>query len=264
MATAAYDCTDSRRHDLTLMRKRLDQALVERGLAETRARARGLILRGHVRVGGVTATKPAQPVADVAAIEVAEKAQRHVSFGAWKLAAALDRFGPAFDPAGRVALDIGASTGGFTGVLLERGATRVYAVDVGRDQLHETLRTDPRVVSLESTDARDLDATLIPGPITAIGIDVSFISLLKVLPAVLPLAAPGAWLVALVKPQFEVGREAVGKGGIVRDAAARAAAVSSVRSWLAAEPGWRVLDVIVAPGLEGANEEYLIGAERAA
>ena len=145
---------------------------------------------------------------------------------AWKLLAALDHF--ALSPAGRNCLDIGASTGGFTQVLLERGAARVFAVDVGRDQLHPSLRADPRIISWESMDARTLTAAQFQAPVEAVTCDVSFISLLKVLPPALPLATEGAWLVVLVKPQFEVGRALIGKGGIVKDAAARLAAIQRV------------------------------------
>jgi 23S rRNA (cytidine1920-2'-O)/16S rRNA (cytidine1409-2'-O)-methyltransferase len=180
-----------------------------------------------------------------------------------KLAAALDAFG--LDPKGLIALDIGASTGGFTEVLLARGAGRVFAVDVGRDQLHGKLREDQRVVVLEGTDARALDAEIIGDPVGAIVADVSFISLTKALPAALSLAAPSAWLVALVKPQFEAGREAVGKGGIVRDAEARARAVAQVRAFINASPGCTVFAEMPSPIPGGSgNEEVLIGASHGA
>jgi len=186
-----------------------------------------------------------------------------VSFGADKLATALEALGGTFDPNGRIALDVGASTGGFTDVLLRRGAAKVYAVDVGRDQLHAKLRSDNRVVVLEETDSRALSRDLVPEPITALVADVSFISLTKALPVALALTAPGAWRVALIKPQFEAGPEAIGKGGIVRDKEDRARAIAIVRDWIAAQPGWRVADVITWPGLQGrTNEEYLIGAHR--
>jgi 23S rRNA (cytidine1920-2'-O)/16S rRNA (cytidine1409-2'-O)-methyltransferase len=243
------------------MRDRLDKALVAKGLAETRSRARDLILRGQVRVAGEVATRPAAHVDADAAVEVAAAAAAQVSRGAVKLAAALDAFG--FDAAGAVALDVGASTGGFTQVLLERGAARVYSVDVGRGQLHERLRSDPRVVVLEETDARNLDRALVPEPVGAIVADVSFVSLLKVLPGALALAGAGTWLVALVKPQFEVGPAGVGRGGIVRDAAQRQEAVASVSDWIAAEPGWRLVGAIPSPIRGGSgNEEFLLGAVR--
>ncbi len=179
--------------------------------------------------------------------------------GALKLIAALDAFG--FSPEGRIALDCGASTGGFTEVLLERGAAHVFAVDVGRGQLHPRIAADPRVTSLEGQDARALSAHEISRPVSAIVADVSFISLEKVLPAVLPFAEPGAWLAALVKPQFEAGREAIGKGGIVRDAAVRDAQAVKMSDWIAAQPGWRAVGVIPSP-IEGGsgNQEFLLGA----
>ncbi len=232
------------------------------GLAPSRARAADLIRRGYVTVAGETTTKPGALVTDEAAIVVAAGVADHVSRGAVKLEAGLRAF--RLDPEGCVALDIGASTGGFTEVLLGEGAAKVYAVDVGRGQLHESLRGDPRVISLEATDARVLDAALIPEPVAAIVADVSFISLSQALPAALKRAAPDAWLVALVKPQFEAGREAVGKGGIVRKAADRERAVLRVRDFLEAE-GWTVLGVIPSP-IEGGsgNTEFLIGARNAA
>jgi 23S rRNA (cytidine1920-2'-O)/16S rRNA (cytidine1409-2'-O)-methyltransferase len=214
-----------------------------------------------VTVDGVTAHKAGQEVGDAARIEITEGASPYVSRGGLKLAAALATFG--LSATGRIAVDIGASTGGFTEVLLRAGAARIYAVDVGHDQLHTTLRDDPRVVMLEQCDARGLTRAEIPEPVAAIVADVSFISLTKVLPAVLKLAAPDAWLVALIKPQFELEPAAIGKGGVVRDQAARQRAVANVRDWLAGEPGWRVLGVIPSPIAGGSgNEEFLIGAVR--
>jgi 23S rRNA (cytidine1920-2'-O)/16S rRNA (cytidine1409-2'-O)-methyltransferase len=240
---------------------RLDRLLVDCGLAATRAQAADLVRRGCVAVDGATVAKPGQLVARDAVLTVSPGAAPYVSRGGLKLAAALDAFG--LDPAGRVALDLGASTGGFTDVLLARGAARVYAVDVGRSQLHGRLRADPRVVVLEGTDARALAASLIgeAGEVGAIVADVSFISLTLALPAALRLAAPGAWLVALIKPQFEAGREAVGKGGIVRDAAAQQASVKRVRDFVAGVPGWSVLGVVPSP-IEGGsgNQEFLLAA----
>jgi len=242
-------------------KRRIDQRLVEEGLAPSRARAADLVRRGCVTVAGVPASKPGDFVADDAPLAVAADAGHHVSRGALKLEAALAAFG--LSPEGRVALDVGASTGGFTEILLERGAAKVYAVDVGRDQLHARLRADPRVVSLEATDARALEARLIPEPAAAIVADVSFISLTQALPAALKLAAAEAWLVALVKPQFEAGREAVGKGGIVRDEEDRDRAVARVRNFLEAE-GWEVLGVMPSPITGGSgNVEFLIGARKA-
>ena len=241
---------------------RLDILLVDCGLAATRARAADLIRRGAVRVGGATAAKPGQLVALDAVLSVSPGAGAYVSRGGLKLEAALDAF--ALDAEGRVALDIGASTGGFTDALLARGAARVYAVDVGRGQLHEKLRADPRVVALEATDARSLDRSVIPEPVSAIVADVSFISLTLALPAALALAAPGAWLVALIKPQFEAGREAVGKGGVVRKDEDRERAIARVRDFVASRPGWSVLGVIPSP-IEGGsgNREFLHAARYA-
>jgi 23S rRNA (cytidine1920-2'-O)/16S rRNA (cytidine1409-2'-O)-methyltransferase len=237
---------------------RLDKALLARGLAPTRSRARDLILRGVVRVDGAMTTKAGTVVADRAEIAITETSD-YVSRGALKLIAALDAFG--FSAEGRVALDAGASTGGFTEVLLERGASHVFAVDVGRGQLHPRLAADSRVTSLEGMDARALTEREISRPVSAIVADVSFISLEKVLPSVLPFAEPGAWLAALVKPQFEAGREAIGKGGIVRDAAVRDAQAAKLSDWMAARPGWRVVGSIPSP-IEGGsgNREFLLGA----
>jgi len=239
-------------------KKRIDRRLVELGLAPTRARAADLVRRGCVTVAGEVVCKPAALVADDAGLAVAPGAGSYVSRGALKLEAALSALG--LDPHGRVALDIGASTGGFTEVLLSQGAVKVYAVDVGRDQLHASLRADPRVVSLEATDARKLDTQAISEPVGVIVADVSFISVTQALPAALKRAAPDAWLVVLVKPQFEAGREAVGKGGIVRDEQDRARAVERVRGFLESE-GWTVLGIIQSP-IEGGsgNVEFLIGA----
>lgn len=207
---------------------RLDVLVAKSGLAESRERAQALILAGKVRVAGETVRRPDRTVNEDAPIAIdAEPA--YASRGALKLAPALDRFG--VDPAGRVCADIGASTGGFTDVLLRRGATKVFAIDVGRGLLHWRLRQDPRVVVIERVNARDLES--LPEPVSLVVIDVSFISLEKVLPAV-KLAAPGAEVVALFKPQFEVGRSSVGKGGIVRDAAAVEAAMARFREWCSA------------------------------
>jgi 23S rRNA (cytidine1920-2'-O)/16S rRNA (cytidine1409-2'-O)-methyltransferase len=241
--------------------QRLDLALVERGLVATRAKARDLIARGEVTVDGRVVSKAAMGVREGQAIAVDARAAAQVSRGVVKLAAALAHFG--LDARGRVAVDVGASTGGFTQTLLECGAERVYAVDVGRGQLHATLACDPRVVSLEDCDARTLDRAKVPEAVGAIVADVSFISLTKALPAALALAATGCWLVALVKPQFEVGREGIGKGGIVRDAALRERALTDVQDWLATQPDWTVLGTMPSP-IEGGsgNVEFLIAAIR--
>jgi 23S rRNA (cytidine1920-2'-O)/16S rRNA (cytidine1409-2'-O)-methyltransferase len=249
------------RHTLDMEKTRLDTSLVARGLVQSRARARDLILRGLVTVDGVTETKQAAMVGADARLQVESGAAGYVSRGAEKLIAALDHFG--FDAEGRVALDVGVSTGGFSEVLLERGAAKVYAVDVGQNQLNARLREDARIVVLEKQDARQLTRTLVPEPVQALVVDVSFISLTKALPAALVLTAPGAWLAALVKPQFEAGPEAIGKGGIVRDEAVRDAAVKAVGDWMAAQPGWRVMGVIPSPILGGSgNAEFLLGAVR--
>ena len=204
---------------------RLDVLVAKSGLAESRERAQALILAGKVRVAGETVRRPDRTVNEDAPIAIdAEPA--YASRGALKLSPALDRFG--VDPSGRVCADIGASTGGFTDVLLRRGAAKVYAIDVGRGLLHWRLRQDPRVVVIERVNARDLES--LPEPVSLVVIDVSFISLEKVLPAV-KVAAPDAEVVALFKPQFEVGRSAVGKGGIVRDASTVEAAVARFREW---------------------------------
>jgi 23S rRNA (cytidine1920-2'-O)/16S rRNA (cytidine1409-2'-O)-methyltransferase len=243
-------------------RRRADQALVERGLAESRTRAQALIMAGVVFSGEARVGKPGDAVPDDAPLSVRGQDHPWVSRGGVKLAHGLDAFG--FDPAGRVCLDIGASTGGFTDVLLARGAARVHAVDVGQGQLAWKLRTDPRVVVLEKTNARHLDATLIPEPVGALVCDASFIGLRTVLPAGLALCAPGAFLVALIKPQFEAGPERVGKGGVVRERAVQAEVCDTIARWLGGQPGWTVRGVTESPilGPEG-NREFLIGAERA-
>jgi 23S rRNA (cytidine1920-2'-O)/16S rRNA (cytidine1409-2'-O)-methyltransferase len=243
------------------MRKRLDVVLVERGLVPTRSRARDLIKYGKVQVDRQVCTKAGMEVGVEQALTLAPGSADPVSRAGAKLAAALDAFG--FEPEGRIALDLGASTGGFTQVLLARGAAKVYAVDVGHDQLHASVKHDARVVSFEGCDARDLTPALVPEPIAAIVADLSFISLTKALRPPLALASPGAWLAALIKPQFEVGRAYVGKGGIVRDAAARQAAVDAVAGWLASLGGWRIVGIIPSPIKGGSgNEEFLLGAIR--
>ncbi|AHB48299.1 hemolysin [Hyphomicrobium nitrativorans NL23] len=237
---------------------RLDKVLVSRRLVGTRSRARDLIVRGVVTVDGAVETKPGTLIREDAPIALSEDAD-YVSRGSLKLIAALDAFG--FDPAGRGALDVGASTGGFTEVLLRRGAAHVTAVDVGHGQLHPKLADDPRVTQHEGRDARTLGPEDVGAPVEAIVADVSFISLEKALPAALALAAPGAWLAALIKPQFEAGRDSVGKGGIVRDAAVRDAQADKIAMWIAGLAGWRVVGVIPSPVAGGSgNREFLIGA----
>src|SRR5215813_1362261 len=249
------------RHHQQGRRTCLDHLLVELGLVPSRARAQDLIRRGLVDVAGVTERRPGARIGANASIRLSPAMGDHVSRGALKLMCALDHF--RFPVPGVVALDVGASTGGFTQVLLDRGAARVYAVDVGHSQLHPRLSRDARVAVLEGCDARRLRRELVPEPVGALVADVSFISLTKALPVPLTLTSAGAWLVALVKPQFEVGRAAVGKGGIVRDQKARQRAVDMVCNWVAGQSGWRVREAIPSPisGRSG-NEEFLLGAVR--
>ena len=232
--------------------ERADRALVARGLFESRAKARAAIEAGQVSADGRPVTRPSDLIAPDAEIE-ARPAHPWVGRGALKLVQALDAWPIAVE--GRLVLDVGASTGGFTEVCLARGAARVFAVDVGRGQLHPRVAADPRVVSLEGVDARDLTAALVPQPPDLIVSDVSFIGLAKALPAALGLARTGADLVALVKPQFEVGRDRVGKGGLVKDPAARRDALEGVVAFLAGA-GWGVLATAecATPGGEGALE----------
>lgn len=239
--------------------RRLDQALVETGLAPSRSRAQALIAAGAVRLDGEPALKPAQKVAEGVEISLAGDPVPYVSRAALKLRHALDVFG--LNPAGAVALDLGASTGGFTEVLLEAGAEEVWAIDVGHGQLHETLRRHPRVRVIEGLNVRDLSADLVPVPGWIVS-DLSFISLEKALPPALGLAATGAVVVCLVKPQFEVGRAHVGKGGIVRDAGAIEAARARIRTFIAGE-GWEILGECESPirGGDG-NVEYLLAAQK--
>ena len=241
-------------------KRRLDQLLVERGLAPTRAKAQALILAGTVFSGERRLDKPGASFATDMPVEVRGKDHPFVSRGGIKLAHGLDHF--RIDPHGLVALDIGASTGGFTDVLLQRGAARVYAVDVGFGQFAWSLRNDPRVVLLERVNARHLTAAQIPEPVDLVVCDASFIGLETVLPAPLALAKKQANLVALIKPQFEVGPDRVGKGGVVRDPALHREVCDRIAAWLTAQ-GWRVLGVVESPirGPEG-NVEFLIGAVR--
>lgn len=239
-------------------RGRADRVLVERGFFESRARAQAAIAAGLVSVDGRRVAKPSETIAADAAIE-AREAYEWVSRAGLKLEAALAAAGLSVE--GLEALDVGASTGGFTEVLLARGAARVHAVDVGHGQLHERLRGDPRVVSLEGTDIRSLAPGAVP-PAGIVTVDVSFISLQQVLPALLPHQAAEGHLVALVKPQFEVGRDKLSKGGIVKDAEARAGAAGRIVALLE-EAGWRVTHRLPSPILGGdGNEEWLIVAAR--
>lgn len=242
-------------------KRRLDQVLVERGLAESRTQAQALILSGNVFSGQRRLEKPGQSVPADVPVSVRGHAHPWVSRGGIKLAHGLDHF--SIDPAGLVCLDVGASTGGFTHVLLTRGAARVYAVDVGHGQLAWTLRQDPRVSVLERTNARTLGREHVAKAVDLIVCDVSFIGLETALPAPLELAAAEAWLVALVKPQFEAGRDQVGKGGVVRDPAVRGAVCRRLVGWLSARPGWTVIGTAESPitGPEG-NIEYLLAARK--
>jgi 23S rRNA (cytidine1920-2'-O)/16S rRNA (cytidine1409-2'-O)-methyltransferase len=235
-------------------KRRLDQLLVERGHYATRERAQAAIMAGLVRVGGQAATKAGQPVAPDAALEVAGDVHPYVSRGGLKLERALDAFG--VDPAGRVVLDAGASTGGFTDLCLMRGAQRVYAVDVGYGQLAWSLRQDPRVVVMERTNVRHLTLEALPEAPTLIVSDLSFISLEKVLPALVAMLAPGGEAITLVKPQFEVGKGQT-DGGVVRDPQAHREVLRRV-SERAAELGWGLVGLTHSPikGPEG-NIEFL-------
>ena len=238
---------------------RADVFLVEKGYAKSRSEAQAAIRLGRVRADGAVVAKPSQAIAADAAIEY-ERPHPFVSRGGVKLKAALDHF--ALSPEGRMCLDLGASTGGFTQVLLEGGATRIHAVDVGRGQMSEGLARNPRVVLHDGRNVRDLSAADVPEPVGAITADLSFISLELGLPPALSLASSGAWLVTLVKPQFEVGRAAVGKGGVVRDKAARQAAVTKIGEFVA-RGGWTVLGHIESPIMGGdGNLEYLLAARK--
>ena len=241
-----------------MAKQRADQLLVDRGLAESRTRAQALILAGLAFVGDRKIDKAGQQIADDAEISVKGRDHPWVSRGGIKLDHGLTHFG--FDVSGAVALDVGSSTGGFTDVLLSRGAKRVYAVDVGTNQLAWKLRSDERVIVHEQTNARDLNTGIIPERIDIVVCDASFIALHKVLDAALDLARPGAALVALVKPQFEAGREEVGKGGVVRDPAVHQRVCDAAVTWVQSK-GWRVCGVEPSPitGPEG-NVEFLLGA----
>ena len=240
----------------TRRKLRADQLLLDRGLVESRARGQALILAGKVFTGDRRVEKAGQPLPPDAPLEVKGQDHPWVSRGGLKLAHALQHFG--LSPAGRVCLDVGASTGGFTDVLLANGAERVHAVDVGHGQLAWRLRSDPRVVVRERTNARHLT---LDEPVAALVCDASFIGLRTLLPAPLACCAPDAWAVALIKPQFEAGPEQVGKNGVVRDPAVHDAVCAMIRDWWAALPGWMVLGIEPSPitGPEG-NREFLIAA----
>jgi len=242
-------------------RQRLDDALVERGLYPSRARARDAVRRGTITVDGEVALKPARTVNANSVIATTDEARAYVSRAALKLKHGMRHFG--VSPAGRACLDIGASTGGFTQVLLEQGASHVTAIDVGHDQMAPQLRDDPRITLIEGLNARGLTAAHLRHPVSLVVCDVSFISLKLALPAALDLAAPGAELVAPIKPQFEAGRDAVGKGGIVADPAQHQHICRDVAVFLESQ-GWRILGLAPSP-VEGGdgNREFLIAARKA-
>jgi len=243
------------------LKKRLDQLLVERGLAESRAKAQAAIMAGLVFSNEKRLDKPGTPVAEDLALEMRGQPHPWVSRGGLKLAHAIEAFG--IDVAGKIAIDVGASTGGFTDVLLTKGAAKVYAVDVGHGQLAWKLRNDPRVIVLEKTNARHLTAANIPEAPDMVVCDASFIGLETVLPAALALAKPGAVLAALIKPQFEVGKDRVGKGGVVREPELHAEVRARIAQWLP-RIGWTVFGEDESPiqGPEG-NREFLIAARKA-
>lgn len=246
-----------------MARRRADQILVDRGLVESRTKAQALIMAGLVFSGTKRVSKPGDQLAEDAPLELRGQEHPWVSRGGCKLAHALEHFG--LSPHGRQCLDVGASTGGFTDVLLTHGAEHVYAVDVGHGQLAWKLRSDPRVSVLEKCNARYLDNTLIPVAPEVIVCDASFIGLRTVLPAALSMAADNAWAVALIKPQFEAGREQIGAKGVVRDPAVHESVCASILEWWSALPGWNVLGIELSPitGPEG-NKEFLIAAQRKA
>lgn len=247
--------------DQIARRGRADQILVQLGHAESRERARQMIAEQAVRADGQIIDKPARLIDADSQIEITSQLAGWVSRAALKLQAGLDRFSQC-DPAGKICLDLGASTGGFSQLLLRRGARRVYAVDVGSGQLHRDLQGLEALVSLEKTDARQLNAALIPEAPQLITADLSFISLQLALGPGLQLAAPHCRLLVLVKPQFELGPSHIAKGGIVRDAAARQQAVTRTADWLA-EQGWQQLGFIESPlAGRGGNLEYLLAAEK--
>ena len=241
-----------------MSKTRVDQLLVDRGLVESRSKAQALILAGLVYSGERKIEKAGQPLAEDSALEVRGKDHPWVSRGGIKLAHALEYFG--WDVTDAVALDVGSSTGGFTHVLLEKGAAKVYAVDVGTNQLAWKLRQDPRVIVHEQTNARYLDEAIVPEPVDFIVCDASFISLSKVLDKALDLARKGGRLVALVKPQFEAERSEIGKGGVVRDAAVHERVCAAAADWLTGR-GWSVEGLTTSPitGPEG-NVEFLLAA----
>ena len=243
------------------MKLRLDQLLVDRGLVESKSRAQALIMAGLVYNGEKRLDKPGQPVAEDLQIDLRGQDHPWVSRGGLKLAKAIENF--PINPEGKIAIDVGASTGGFTDVLIQNGAAKVYAVDVGQGQLAWKLRQDPRVVVLEKTNARHLTAEQIPEPVDLVVCDASFIGLETVLPAALALTKPQAWLAALIKPQFEVGKGRVGKGGVVREPELHKEVCDRIEAWVGGLPGWTVRGIVESPikGPEG-NIEFLIAAQK--
>ncbi len=241
---------------------RLDQLLLNKSLVASRARARDAIQRGTVKVDGRTVTKPAAAFADGVAITIDDPAQAYVSRAALKLVAALDHFG--FDPADEICLDIGASTGGFTDVLLERGAAHVVAVDVGHGQMHPRVAGDPRVTNIEGLNARAMTADDIGNRmITFVVSDVSFISLKLALPPALAIAEPGARCILLVKPQFEAGRDAISKAGLLKDPESAPAVAAELERWLVEERGWQSLGLVPSPIAGGdGNKEFLLAGRK--
>ncbi|OUJ11364.1 TlyA family RNA methyltransferase [Acetobacter okinawensis] len=246
-----------------MARRRADQLLVDRGLVESRTKAQAMIMAGLVFSGTKRVAKAGDQLPEDAALELRGQDHPWVSRGGCKLAHALEYFN--LSPKGRQCLDVGASTGGFTDVLLTHGAEHVYAVDVGHGQLAWKLRSDPRVSVLEKCNARYLDKTLIPVAPEVIVCDASFIGLRTVLPAALGLAADNAWAVALIKPQFEAGREQIGAKGVVRDPAVHDSVCATIQEWWSSLPGWQVMGIEPSPitGPEG-NREFLIAAQRKA
>lgn len=240
---------------------RLDQLLVDRGLVDSRTRAQALIMAGLVYTGEQKLISAGTKFAVDTAFTLRGQDHPWVSRGGLKLDHGLKHFG--FEATGRICIDVGASTGGFTDVLLTHGAAKVYAVDVGYGQLAHKLRTDPRVIVMERTNARTLEAAAIPDPLGAVVCDASFIGLRTVLPAAMSMTAPNAWLIALIKPQFEVGKDRVGKKGVVREPELHAEVCTTISEWLSAQPGWTVAGIEKSPitGPEG-NIEFLIGAQR--
>lgn len=244
-----------------MARRRVDQLLVDRGLVESRTKAQALIMAGLVFSGEKRVAKAGDQVPEDTPLQVRGQEHPWVSRGGCKLAHAIEHFG--LSPEGRVCLDVGASTGGFTDVLLTHGAKHVYAVDVGHGQLAWKLRSDPRVTVLEKCNARYLDNTTIPEAPSVVVCDASFIGLRTVLPAALALTSENAWAVALIKPQFEAGRDQIGAKGVVRDPAVHDAVCETIFSWWSVLPGWKVLGIEPSPitGPEG-NREFLIAAQR--